>query len=121
MHTTTTDHPAPAACPARRGDAIIVHTRDGAFGDRYHVGQVTSITCGGEVTEFAEPGWPRPRRVDHLGHALVQIWVLAQDRWDVEAVMATAAAHTYPETSQVREYDSLDAARRAIAPHRKAT
>ncbi len=52
-------------------------------------------------------------------HGLKNILIVPKDEIDVDAATATARAHTWPDGTTPRAYESLDAVREALRPHLK--
>lgn len=95
---------------ARRGDLLLL----GQDGDCWRFGVVTSITREGVVRAARLVGYgdvptmiypPRPGQV---------VKVMCRDRIDVDAALAVAAAHTWPQHDSPMPYSSLTEAREAV-------
>lgn len=120
MTTTTSE-----TVRARRGDLVIVHTvhRDFIIGegpkshDEFTIGVVTNINRDGAVKAYRPVGTDRPLPLVYLARSLQNVYLLPKDRVDVEAAMATAAAHTWPGHDYPRYYDTLGEVRDALRPH----
>ena len=59
---------------------------------------------------------PHAQPLDRM-HGLRNVLVVPQADIDVAAAIATARAHTYPNSDTPRAYESLDAVREALRPH----
>lgn len=114
----------------RRGDlAVIERTRIDHSTTRrtetteYTVMVVCSVTREGRAKAVRDdrypgdgPNIPHPQPLnDMLG--LRNILIVPKTDIDVQAAIATARAHTYPNSTTPRAYDSLDAVREALRPH----
>jgi hypothetical protein len=125
-----TTQEAAAGVRARRGDLVVVHTRDTSYdrGSRvgpvttheWQIGVVTSVTREGLVkavrycydTTPGSKGWTLARG------GRVQGWQLVpRGRIDTAGALATAACHVYPGSEHSRGYASEGEVREALRPH----
>jgi len=117
----------------RRGDlAVIGRTRiDHSSTGRtetteYTVMVVCSVTREGRAKAVRDDRYPSdgcnvayPEPLDRM-LGLRNVLIVSKDEIDVDAAIATARAHTYPNSTTPRAYESLDDVRAALRPHLKA-
>lgn len=117
----------------RRGDLVIVErlsvihgTTERTERTEFTVMVVCSVTRVGRAKAVRDDRYPSDgHNVPHpqpLGqmHGLRNVLIVPKADIDVDAAIATARAHTHPDSTTPRAYDSLDAVREALRPHLKA-
>ena len=110
---------------AKRGDLVVLEIRHRDFyagsgikeSYEYSVAVVTSITRDGMVKAARRAGWDGGCPLDRMT-GLVRWWVAPKASMDVEAAMAAAAEHTYPNSSTTRGFETLEEARELLAGFR---
>lgn len=112
---------------ARRGDLAIIerlHVSHATTGrtetTEYAVVIVSNITRDGHVKAVRDVRWgddAYPQPLDRIV-GFRRIYLVSKTGIDVAAAIATARAHTYPDSTTPLAYDSLDDVRAALAPHR---
>lgn len=111
---------------ARRGDiAVIEKIRvDHSSTSRtecleYAVMLVSNLTRDGRVKAVKDVRWGDGAYAQPVDRMLgfQRLHLIAQASIDVAAAIATVRAHTYPNSTTPRNYDSLNAVREALRPH----
>lgn len=114
----------------RRGDlavierATVTHGQDSRTeATEYTVLTVCSITRDGRTKAVRDDRYPAdghnvpyPQPLDQM-HGFRSILVVPKTDIDVDAALNTVRAHTYPDGTTPRAYESLDAVRAALRPH----
>jgi hypothetical protein len=123
---------ANAQTRTRRGDLAIVErvninhstTTGRTETTEYTVMVVCSVTRDGHAKAVRDDRYPsdghnvaHPQPLDRM-LGLQRILLVSKDEIDVDAAMATARAHVFPNSTTPRAYDSLDDVRAALRPHR---
>lgn len=116
---------------AKRGDLAIIERQTSyavqAPGERcrtersteYRVTVVTNVTRDGQVKAVRSVWGEAPQLIARMvGYQ--RTLLVSQRDIDVDASMATARAHTYPNSTTPRDYASLDDVREALRAHRAA-
>jgi hypothetical protein len=121
---TTTDR------RTRRGDLAVIerttvtHSRTSRTErTEYTVMVVCSVTRDGRTKAVRDDRYPDdghnipyPQPLDRMTD-LRSILIVPKDSIDTEAALATVRAHTYPDSTTPRPYDTLDEVREALRPH----
>ncbi|MET9073911.1 hypothetical protein ABZX95_17425 [Streptomyces sp. NPDC004232] len=115
----------------RRGDLAVIErthvTHSTATGrtetTEYTVMVVCSVTRDGRAKAVRDDRYPSdghnvayPQPLDRM-LGLRNVLIVSKADIDVPAAIATARAHTYPDSTTPRAYESLDAVRDALRPH----
>lgn len=118
---------------ARRGDLVMVELRPSYTSSsfarveqaaEYELMTVRNLTREGQIKMVSDDRWGEgdyqgyPRKFDGMLHRTGRYWLLPARNWDVTKALEIARAHTYPKSTQPRNWDSLEAAREALRPAR---
>ncbi|MET7363202.1 hypothetical protein ABZS76_32860 [Streptomyces sp. NPDC005562] len=123
----------PAPVKVRRGDLVMVELRSsytiGATYERaetleFKLMTVTNLTRAGEIKMVRDdrygPGG-YPVKFEGMLYRTGRYFLLPAADWDVAEAQRIAAGHTYPNSTTPRCWDSLEAARAALAPARRSS
>jgi hypothetical protein len=113
--------------PTRRGDLAVIErtsvTHTATSRTEYTVMTVCSVTRDGRAKAVRDDRYPSdghtvsyPQPLERM-LGLRNILIVPKTDIDVPAAIATARAHTYPNSTTPRAYDSLDEVRAALRPH----
>lgn len=114
----------------RRGDLAVIervrvdHARTGRTETtEFAVMLVSNLTRDGRVKAVKDIRWSDDSYAQPLDRMLgfQRVHIVSKDDIDVAAAIATVRTHTYPNSTTPRDYDSLNAVREALAPHRTVT
>jgi hypothetical protein len=114
----------------RRGDLAVIERTTVTHGQNsrteateYTVMTVCSITRDGRTKAVRDDRYPAdghnvpyPQPLDQM-HGFRSILIVPKGHIDVEAALNTVRAHTYPDSTTPRSYDTLDEVRAALRPH----
>lgn len=117
---------------ARRGDLVMVELRPSYTTSsykreertEYQLMTVTNLTRASQIKMVRDErygeGSGYPQKFEGMLHRTGRYWLLPAAAWDVTQAQKIAREHTYPNSTTPRCWDSLEAAREALAPARLA-
>ncbi|MFJ4902934.1 hypothetical protein [Streptomyces sp. NPDC088727] len=126
----------PAPAKARRGDMVMVELRPTYAtqkpGDSVTSGHVSDfrlmtvrgLTRGGEIRTVSDDRWGsgdyqgREERFEGMLHRTGAYSLLPASMWNLGEALEIARKHTYPKSTTPRGFESMEAARTALAPAR---
>jgi len=118
----------------RRGDLVMVELRPSHTaatygrvdeGIRLVLMTVRNLTRDGQIKMVSddrggdEAYQGRAVKFDGMLHRTGRYWLLPAAAWDVARAQAIARTHTYPKSTTPMAWESLEAARRALAEARQ--
>lgn len=116
---------------ARHGDLVMVELRPSYTTSSYErieqteykLMTVTSLFRDGRIKmvrddRYGDSGYPV--KFDGMLHRTGAYWLLPEAAWDVRKAQRIAREHTYPNSATPRCWQSLEDAREALRPARRA-